>query len=336
MTRRLRQGAILVWVVALVLVGAAGGFMLSRQAKEFSSHMAKVEEEKRQLDQARQELQGRLGSLATDRDTVTQERELLAIDRNNLLDQAKRLLQEKNDLLTVTELHERVLKQTADENRALKGQLKPMEQELRELQVSHAQLRQEHEAAQAELTRLSAADQSKPLKDELEREKAKREEIQKLVQMLELRNAKTQAALPKLQEKLDKLTERHTKIMADNKALRFGSKHVPDAVSGLAREHEQLLQEVADTHYNLGVLFAKNEDYTRAAKEFEKVVQLKPDDGDAYYNLGLIYAEHVPDRDKATAAFKRYLEINPRAGDASWVKQYIVSWRAWDAEERVE
>jgi Flp pilus assembly protein TadD len=104
----------------------------------------------------------------------------------------------------------------------------------------------------------------------------------------------------------------------------------------MAREHERLLREVADTHYNMGALFSAKNDYSRAAKEFQKVVELKPDDGDAYYNLGVIYAEHLPDRDKATVFFRKYLQLNPHAKDASWVKQYIASWRAWEAKERLE
>jgi hypothetical protein len=30
------------------------------------------------------------------------------------------------------------------------------------------------------------------------------------------------------------------------------------------------------------------------------------------------------------------LQLKPRADDASWVKQYIASWQAWDGKERLE
>jgi tetratricopeptide (TPR) repeat protein len=70
--------------------------------------------------------------------------------------------------------------------------------------------------------------------------------------------------------------------------------------------------------------------------EFQKVVELRPEDGDAYYNLGVIYAEHLPDRERAMANFRRYLQLKPGADDATWVKQYIASWQAWEGKERLE
>ena len=114
------------------------------------------------------------------------------------------------------------------------------------------------------------------------------------------------------------------------------SKNVPSDVARLAQQHERLVRETADMHYNMGVLFSKNKQYYQAVAEFRKVIELRPDDADAHYNLGVIYAEDLPDREKAVAHFRRYLEISPRAHDASWVKQYIASWQAWEAKERLE
>ena len=39
---------------------------------------------------------------------------------------------------------------------------------------------------------------------------------------------------------------------------------------------------------------------------------------------------------KALASFRRYLDIEPSAKDASWVRQYIASWRAWEANSSLE
>ncbi len=88
-------------------------------------------------------------------------------------------------------------------------------------------------------------------------------------------------------------------------------------------------------HYNLGVILSRQKDYRRAAVEFRKVIELRPDDADAHYNLGVIYAEHVPNRSKALAYFRKYLALNPRSQDASWVKQYIATWQAWEGKERL-
>ena len=111
---------------------------------------------------------------------------------------------------------------------------------------------------------------------------------------------------------------------------------IPSDVSQLAREHQRLLKESADMHYNLGVLFSQQKEFQRAEIEFRKTIELRPDDADAHYNLGVIYAEHVPNKEKAMANFRRYLQLTPRASDASWVKQYIASQQAWEAKEFLE
>jgi tetratricopeptide (TPR) repeat protein len=111
---------------------------------------------------------------------------------------------------------------------------------------------------------------------------------------------------------------------------------MPQNVTKIAKEHERLLKENADMHYNLGVLFSQNKQFERASVEFRKVIELRPDDADAHYNLGLIHAEHLPDREKALSHFRRYLALNPRGKDSNWVQQYIASWQAWGAKERLE
>ena len=107
-------------------------------------------------------------------------------------------------------------------------------------------------------------------------------------------------------------------------------------MTSLASDHERLVKDLADTHYNMGAMFAKDQVYPRAVKEFEQVVQIKLEDADAHYNLGLIYSEHLPDRSKALEAFRRYLEIDPGAKAANWVRQYIASWRASEANSSLE
>ncbi|HQP10000.1 MAG TPA: tetratricopeptide repeat protein, partial [Candidatus Omnitrophota bacterium] len=78
-----------------------------------------------------------------------------------------------------------------------------------------------------------------------------------------------------------------------------------------------------------GVSNIKNKEYKRAIKEFEKVLELKPDDAYANYNLGYIYAEHLVDREKAIEHFKKYLTYAPNEKDANWVRKYVLTWQTW-------
>ena len=82
-------------------------------------------------------------------------------------------------------------------------------------------------------------------------------------------------------------------------------------------------------HYNAGVFYARNKEFGRAIKEFQKVLDIKPQDPQANYNLGYIYAEHLVDRPKAISYFKNYLTYAPDAHDADWVKRYIMTWQTW-------
>ena len=338
-----RRGKVIIWIVALLVVSAVAAAGLLHQAKQFSTTYAKAESDKSALVASAQKLQDQIHTLEAQVAEQEQAAKTLAADRDNILAQNTRLEQERADLESVTTLHERVLKRTAQENRTLKERLLPLEQEHADLQEAHTVLMTERTALQQELDQLAKEPMQKRLKDELAKERAQHQQdtselqqTKKQLSAMQAEEKRLQAELPKLQERLEGLQDKYTKIMADNKTLAFKATHVPKEVTTLAREHERLLKDMADTHYNLGLLFAKKEDFIRAIKEFQKVIELRPDDADAHYNLGLIYAEHLPDRDRAMENFKRYLQINPRANDASWVKSYIASWRAADAKDNLE
>jgi len=136
--------------------------------------------------------------------------------------------------------------------------------------------------------------------------------------------------------RLTPLEEKYAKLLLDHRTLKQQSSKIPGNVTEIAREHQRLLKDLADTHYNMGVNFAKRKDYPRAAIEFRKTIELRPDDADAHYNLGVIYAEHVPDRERALTFFRKYLTIKPRGESANWAKHYIATWQAWEGKERLE
>ena len=89
----------------------------------------------------------------------------------------------------------------------------------------------------------------------------------------------------------------------------------------LKNKYESLPQENTTLHYNLGVLYAQNQQFEKAVSEFEKVLSFKPDDIESIYNLGVIYGEHLNNRKKAVSYFKRYLTIAPDDADAQRVTE---------------
>jgi Tfp pilus assembly protein PilF len=64
------------------------------------------------------------------------------------------------------------------------------------------------------------------------------------------------------------------------------------------------------THFNLGVQFYEQRNYSKAIQSYQKVIQLDPSYVEAYNNLGITYQE-LGDLDKAFEAYQKSVEINP-------------------------
>lgn len=86
---------------------------------------------------------------------------------------------------------------------------------------------------------------------------------------------------------------------------------------------ENLKQEVANMHYNLGVIFQGQGKYEAAIKEFKSDLTLNPGDADACYNLALIYDRVKNERARAIDHYKMYLRIRPFAADTLKVKERL-------------
>ncbi len=71
-----------------------------------------------------------------------------------------------------------------------------------------------------------------------------------------------------------------------------------------------LTQDVVGAHFNLGGLYLTQNDFKKAKVEFERVVELDPDNTDAYSNLGTIY-EKLGDRRRAEEMYTRITSTDP-------------------------
>ena len=65
------------------------------------------------------------------------------------------------------------------------------------------------------------------------------------------------------------------------------------------------------THFNSGVHFYNQKDYSKAIQAYQKVIELDPAYVEAYNNLGIIY-QLIGDVERASGAYRKSTEINPR------------------------
>ncbi|KPK97829.1 MAG: hypothetical protein AMJ95_07125 [Omnitrophica WOR_2 bacterium SM23_72] len=158
-----------------------------------------------------------------------------------------------------------------------------------------------------------------------------------------------EAALSKLEtdledypSQMDKLKKQNTLLKERNELMFKDNKLFQKKLQGYSRKlykvallKDRLLKENAVLHYNLGVYYLQKQQYPEAIREFQKDLELNPNDAAAHYNLGLIYAEYFDDKAKAISHFKRYITLDPQDKDADRAKKYILTWEMWQ-DEKVE
>jgi chromosome segregation ATPase len=326
-----------------VMASAGAGVGVVYHTRRLSSNLANTESKGREMAQAALAMQSEIKTLKDQIAQLQSTNASLIVDRDNMLAQMKLGRTDHEQLAKDRDLLTQVLQRTAEESRRLRSRVLPMEEDVARMRQERDQLRAEHDDLEQRLqVALKQADQSQ-LKDMLtksqQQQKRDATELKKATQELQTLKQRERTSieqLAKARAKHDELNQRYAKIMAENTSMRHQVKRVPGNVARLAQQHQRMVKETADMHYNLGVLLTRSQQFYQAAAEFRKVLELRPDDSEAHYNLGVIYAEHLPDRTKSVSHFRRYLEINPRANDASWVKSYIASWQAWEAKERLD
>jgi len=78
---------------------------------------------------------------------------------------------------------------------------------------------------------------------------------------------------------------------------------------------EELAEELALAHNNLGASLCESEKYKAAKNEFEEAIRINKEDSLAYINLGNVYGK-LNDIDSAIDNFKNAIEVNPKFADA--------------------
>ncbi|MFA6600061.1 MAG: tetratricopeptide repeat protein [Candidatus Omnitrophota bacterium] len=255
-------------------------------------------------------------------ETLKQKFQELEADRDNVLVQTRQLLGEREKYeQSVVELNAVKEKQKTltETNAVVTEKMTAAETKVAELQSSYDAARAEAESSKAKLERTT------------------RENVE-----LATRSQNTEAVINQYKQKAEEnekysplfnsLSVEHEVLKEKYKALEARLGDIPGQFSEMAKENQVLIHETADMHYNLGVFYAKERNYERALKEFQKAVDIDPGDAKAHYNLGYIYADHMQDRARAELHFKTFLELAPDDPNSDAVRNYIISRDVFSAK----
>jgi tetratricopeptide (TPR) repeat protein len=162
------------------------------------------------------------------------------------------------------------------------------------------------------------------------------EEIRKKQENILSQAQNYQAKVKDLEAAKGQFSQKNKMLFKDNLLLKRKVESYPRKLYQVALMKNRLLKENAILHYNLGVFYLQRQEYAEAIVEFEKVLQLNPNDAATHYNLGIIYADYMGNRTKAITHFKRYIMgVSKDDKDAERAKKYILTWEAWE-DDKVE
>ena len=77
-----------------------------------------------------------------------------------------------------------------------------------------------------------------------------------------------------------------------------------------------------------GVMYRKMGLFDKAIENFEKANKLDPKHAQSLFNLGVVYANDLKQKDKAIAAWQRYLALDPMSPQGQQVKTMIDQLKA--------
>ena len=83
------------------------------------------------------------------------------------------------------------------------------------------------------------------------------------------------------------------------------------------RESLEVNSKNQGAHYNMGLLYYKEEKYDEATHAHKKALELNPDDESAHYNLAIVYSKKRM-YDDAILEYKKVIELNPGLPDVHY------------------
>jgi tetratricopeptide (TPR) repeat protein len=272
----------------------------------------------------------------------------VVMDRNNILQQSKGFIELKAKSQNA---QDEINKANAERDAALKEvenarQLPgPLKEKISALEVSNEALKKEAEEARKAYDKMAfdykvvpeTQRENSRLKNENNLQSRDLKNLQIKLKRLEEQQLNDSAQLEISRRQIKEFKKRYEQAMAKNRSLEKKIESIPARFAEIARENKVLIKETALMHYNLGVFYTKNKEYSRAIAEFEKDLELNSDDGAAHYNLGFIYAEYLTNRPKALEHFRKFLAlVKSEDKDVDWVKKYILTWQTWEGKKPID
>jgi chromosome segregation ATPase len=322
------------------------------QSQVLSGKLRELKPGYEKIRQEEQEFKNKYTGLLNEFEAMKKESEALRQDRDNLLSRAKGLLADTSRLNELEGLIEKIKK----DNEALEKEKQDLENslfsrgaEIKDLQDYRAQVSKERDELKTAYEKSRKDNTIRELKDEissLQKEKSgQASRMQKENKDMESDLKQAQKEIAQLKEHKSKLSKEsdglnaelknyrvnYAKAQKKNQALEEEIKNMPKKFTELARQNKVLIRDTSQMHYNLGVFYTKNKEYDRAVAEFEKVIEIAPDDAYAHFNLGYIYAEYLVNRKKAIDNFRHYLRLAKSDDqDVDWVKKYLLTWETYE------
>jgi tetratricopeptide (TPR) repeat protein len=275
---------------------------------------------------------------------LLKENEAMKIDRGNLLAQIKTLLVERNranELAASLEKANLDLAALGQEKKQAQDYSLGLKDEIQKLQEAQGNLIEERDKIKSAYEKARKDTEIKELNNRvssLQRDKnnseANLKRKEKEFNQLAQQKSKVDSDNEWLNSQLKSYKSNYLDGLKKNKELEQQVKNMPAKFTEIARQNKRLIKETSQMHYNLGVFYTKNKEYDRAIVEFEKVIEVDPNDSYAYFNLGYIYAEYLVNREKAVTNFRHFLRLaKSEDKDIDWVKKYLITWESYEGKK---
>lgn len=275
---------------------------------------------------------------------LLKENEAMKTDRENLMAQIKTLLVERNranELAISLEKANTDFAALGQEKKEAQDYSLSLKDEIQKLQETQGNLIQERDKMKLAYEKARKDTETKELTNRINTLRKDKNSIESNFKRQEQAFNKLAKQKSKLDSDKEWLSSQLKNYKGDyldalkkNKALEQEIKNMPGKFIELARQNKKLIKEISQMHYNLGVFYTKNKQYDRAVVEFEKVVEVDPNDSYAYFNLGYIYAEYSVNRQKAITNFRHFLRLaKSEDKDIDWVKKYLLTWETYEGKQ---
>ncbi len=337
-------------MIKIRMIVITGIILLLATNNAFALFDGKYKEAQKKLDEMTvfyEKLGKEKQELSVKYETAAKENEALKQDRDNLITQAKALMIDKGKFKeteeTVTKLESEKSARTEELNKA-REETATLQAQIKELQAKEAEITEERDRFKTAYEKSGKDALIKKLQKDITDLQSVKNKIgvnlaknEKNLKELTAQKSKLAAEKEKLSQELKQYKTNYAEAIKKNKAFEQDVKNMPQRFSELARQNKKLIKDTAQMHYNMGVFYTKNKEYSRATSEFEKAVEINPDDAAAHFNLGYIYAEYMVDRAKAVDNFRHYLRLAKKGDkDVEWVKKYILTWQTYGGKEPMQ